>query len=127
MALLWTRRSNLAVTASNILQKGLKSEVSEVAKSNIQMQTSILSQNEQIKELTAHVKLLNDNLYVLSQAANIGIENKQLIAKNYLASNDNAPIVEAAKVVAETGVKNLLDEAKEIAKKSTIDELLKKV
>ena len=126
-SLLWVRKSNLALTASNILQKGLQAEVASVTATNTMLQTTVMSQDQHIQALESQLKVMNDNLYVLAQAANIGIENKQLIAKNYLSVNDSAPLVEAAKVVVNTTVKEITTQAEEVVSKSSLDELLKKI
>jgi gas vesicle protein len=126
-ALLWARRGQIALTASNVLQKGLKDEISAMAKTESDMKSTIMSQAKQIEDLSALVKLLNDNLYVLAQGANIGVENKQLIAKNYLESNETAPLVQAAKEVVETGIEKLTDKVEALEEQSSLDDLLKKV
>jgi hypothetical protein len=127
LALLWARRGQLALTASNVIQKGLQEEVRAVASSELQLMTKIVEQEKQMKSLTDHIKLLNDNIYVLSQAANIGIENKQLIAKNYLSLNDSSPLVKSAEIVIETAVQELTKKAETIIAQSSLDDLLKKV
>jgi methyl-accepting chemotaxis protein len=127
LALLWAKRGQLALTASNVIQKGLQEEVKSVHQTELLMLSQIEKQKQEIETLVSTVKLLNDNIYVLAQAANIGIENKQLIAKNYLQSNEAVPLVTAAVQVVNTAVKDLTEKAEQIEKKSSLDDLLKKV
>jgi hypothetical protein len=127
-ALLWTRRSNLALTASNILQKGLKQEISELAKVEMQMQRAMLSQEEEIKGLKTQLSLLNNNIYVLSQAANIGLENKEAIKTNYLAVNTSTPeITDIHHQANDISIKSITEQTEQIQNKSSLDELLKKI
>ena len=126
-SLLWVRRGNLALIASNVLQKGLKEEITSLHASEIQMQSTLLSQEQQISQLKGELALLNQNIYILSQAANIGTENKEAISRNYLSINKVAPQVKVAEVTKNVDLVKVSQEIETIKKQSSLDDLLKKI
>ena len=70
---------------------------------------------------------MNDNLFILTQSANIGVENKEAIRKNYLSMNSSLPVVVEVVEQAKTIITDISDEIKEIKKQSKLDELIKKL
>ena len=59
---------------------------------------------------------MNDNLFILTQSANIGVENKEAIRKNYLSMNSSLPVVVEVAKQAKTTITDISDEIKEIKK-----------
>ena len=126
-SMIWVRRSNLSLVASNVLQKGLKEEIASIHLTDSQLQTSVLSLAQENKELKEQVALLNQNIYILAQAANIGLENKESITRNYLSINNILPEVKVIEVIKDVAIKSITASAEEIKSQSTLNELLKKI
>ena len=127
VALLWTRKSNLALVASNVATKGIKAEMSDLKTANIQSTNEMSELKKENVQLKEQAKVTNDMIYILSQSVNIGGENKDRITSMYKTINKNLPEVKIVEVIKEVAVKSLTDAASDIKAKSSLDDLLKKL
>jgi hypothetical protein len=125
VSLLWNNRTQWRLIGQSALLDGIKKELVKNEEINGESTKKIQSQIDLVKDLVKTIKVLNDNIYILTQAANIGIENKTLIAKNYSSISEEAPTVvikEAEKTVV---IADLVQKVEETA--STLNNLLEQV
>lgn len=127
LATIWVNRSNRSLVKSNLVQKNLELEIKDVKVENKQLKEAVIRQGEAIELLAKQSTVVNDNIYILATAANIGADNKQIVKDNYMTVNKAAPQVKAVEHVKHVVIKELSEKAEEIKSKSSLQDLLKKI
>jgi len=125
VSLLWNNRTQWRLVGQSALLDGIKKELIKNEEINSDSTKKIQSQMDMIKELAKTIKVLNDNIFILTQAANIGVENKTLIAKNYTSVSTEAPKVVLKEAETTVAIADLVKEVEQTA--STLNSLLEKV
>jgi len=127
VSLLWNNRTQASLLGQKVIVEGLKKAVTEEINKVSEVQAIVSKQAAMNLELKEAVQVLNANIYILAQAANIGVDNKELIAKNYAKIASALPEVtkltaEASTTIAETSTK-----LAELEEQSGLDELIAQV
>jgi hypothetical protein len=125
VSLLWNNRTQLKLIAQSSILNGIKAEIVKSEEINSDSTKKIQAQMDMIKDLAKTLKVLNDNIFILTQAANIGVENKTLIAKNYTTVSAEAPKVVLKEAETTVAIADLVKEVEETT--STLNSLLEKV
>jgi len=125
VSLLWNNRTQLKLIGQSALLDGIKKEIIKSEEINGESTKKIQAQMDMIKELAKTLKVLNDNIFILTQAANIGVENKTLIAKNYTTISAEAPTVVVKETQTTVAIADLVKEVEQTA--STLNSLLEQV
>jgi hypothetical protein len=125
VSLLWNNRTQWRLIGQSALLDGIKKEIIKNEEINGESTKKIQSQMDMIKELAKTIKVLNDNIFILTQAANIGVENKTLIAKNYTSVSAEAPKVVLKEAETTVAIADLVKEVEQTT--STLNSLLEQV
>jgi hypothetical protein len=125
VSLLWNNRTQWRLVGQSAILDGIKKELIKNEEINGDSTKKIQSQMDMIKELAKTIKVLNDNIFILTQAANIGVENKTLIAKNYTSVSTEAPKVVLKEAETTVAIADLVKEVEQTT--STLNSLLEKV
>jgi hypothetical protein len=125
VSLLWNNRTQWKLVGQSAILDGIKKEIIKNEEINGESTKKIQSQMDMIKELAKTIKVLNDNIFILTQAANIGVENKTLIAKNYTSVSAEAPKVVLKAEETTVAIADLVKEVENTT--STLNSLLEQV
>jgi hypothetical protein len=125
VSLLWNNRTQWRLIGQSAILDGIKKEIVKNEEINGESTKKIQSQIDMLKELAKTIKVLNDNIFILTQAANIGVENKTLIAKNYTSVSTETPTVVVKAVETTVAISDLVKEVEQTA--STLNNLLEQV
>jgi hypothetical protein len=127
ISLLWNNRTQLKILATNTILDGMKGQLVKYESTNAELTSKLDLEVKRVQELLKAMKVLNDNIYILTQSANIGVENKVLIAKNYTSITDVVPVVSSVVRTLDTTVSTVNQELEKLNEQSSLDDLLKKV
>jgi len=127
VSMVWNSRTKVSLLGQKVIIEGLKKTLADEVSNTTTMSKTMLSQASLIEKQSKAIEILNANLFILSQAANIGSDNKALILKNYQLLTSETPVVK----VEQTVVSNELELAKAqlntIEEQSSLDELIEQV
>lgn len=127
VSLLWNNRTNLTLLGQKTIIDGLKKQLESEVTQQAQLVKMMSEQSLLLEKQKEQIHVLNSNIYILSQAANIGVDNKQLIAKNFQIVSAQLPQVKQQENVVSKVVKEVVEKIEAVASKSTLDELISKV
>jgi hypothetical protein len=127
VSLLWNNKTNLTMLGQKVAVEGLKKALSEEVSNTSKLSGTVLKQAQTIEDMSKAIQVLNANIYILSQAANIGVDNKQLIQKNYSSIAPVLPEVKVESNIISNNVEQLSAQLKVVEQNSSLEDLLKKI
>jgi hypothetical protein len=127
VSLLWNNRTNLTLLGQKTIIDGLKKQLETEVTQQAQIVKMMSEQSMLLEKQKEQIHVLNSNIFILSQAANIGSDNKDLISKNFQIISAQLPQIKRTEPILNTVVKEVVKKIEEVANKSTLDELISKV
>jgi len=127
VSMVWNSRTKMSLLGQKVIIEGLKKTLTDEVSNTTVMSKTMLSQASLIEKQSKAIEILNANLFILSQAANIGADNKTLILKNYQLLTTETPVVKVEQTVVSNELELAKAELKTIEEQSSLDELIEQV